>query len=197
MVGSPQSATTAAGRQRPTARTRPALAYTAIVVMGVAAGSAAVELLMRQAPALAPAEATRLAATPFEPPPLEAMRRDAGPAGAEDVQRLAVGLARSTLLALDQALRTGEFAVFRALAGADFQRANAIEELARIFVGVKRLDLTGGEPVVFGAPEITAFRLAFRAHVGDGGRGASVALAYVAENGEWRLDEISIGPRTP
>ena len=107
-------------------------------------------------------------------------------------------LARSTLMALNDANRTGNYGVLRALASPDFQAANSAEALARIFEGLRRegVDLSIAAvvppawetPSAVGPDQLLRLRGAYR----TGRHTLRFALAYAAVANDWRLIEISV-----
>lgn len=131
------------------------------------------------------------ALTPAAPP------SPARPAPAEQ----ALYLVRATLTALDQANRTGNYAVLRDLASPAFQARNSAADLANGFAGLRggRVDLSAATLVV---PQLT------RALVSEGGASMLLAgsyhlqpqvidfdLRFVIAGGHWRLDAIAVGAR--
>jgi len=107
-------------------------------------------------------------------------------------------LIRSTLLALDQANKTGNYTVLRDLGSPGFQ-VNTDAQLAEIFAGLRRdkLDLSGVaalDPELTLLPQIesngmlhmTGFFPSVPAQV-------KFDLLYAPVNGQWRLFGLSVG----
>ena len=120
------------------------------------------------------------------------------PKGAE-LSPQALYLIRSTLAALDDANRTGNYTVLRDLASPSFQAANSAADMAVAFTDLRRrnVDLGG---VVLAAPKLTepAVMEAGRHMrlVGQLAPGASQVLfdlRFEAIGGHWRLAAISVG----
>ena len=107
-------------------------------------------------------------------------------------------LARSTLMALNDANRTGNYGVLHALAAPDFQAANSAEALAGIFEGLRRegVDLSMAAvappsweaPSAIGPDRLLRLRGAYR----TGRHAVRFVLAYAAVANDWRLIEISV-----
>ena len=107
-------------------------------------------------------------------------------------------LARSTLVALDHASLTGNYAVLRELAAPAFQPANSAADLARIFAGLRGtgIDLSMAalaEPRWAAEPSIGPDQLLRLAGtIGSGAGEVRFALAYQAVANDWRLAAISV-----
>ena len=112
----------------------------------------------------------------------------------------AVYLARATLIALDHANRTGNYAVLRELSARTFKSSHAEEQLSTIFAGLRRasLDLTASavrQPLWQSAPIVErdgTLRLV-------GTMPASPVavrfnLGFIVDDGLWKLNAISITP---
>jgi hypothetical protein len=108
-------------------------------------------------------------------------------------------LIRSTLLALDQANKTGNYTVLRDLGAPSFQAANTAARLGDIFAGLRRdkLDLSGVavlEPQLTLLPQIessgmmhmTGFFPSVPTQV-------KFELLYAPVEGQWRLYGVSVG----
>jgi hypothetical protein len=107
-------------------------------------------------------------------------------------------LVRSSLIALDQANKTGNYTVLRDLAAPAFQ-SNTAARLAEIFAGLRRdkIDLVGVaalEPQLTLLPQIEANGLmhmtGFFPSVPSQ---VNFDLAYAPVDGQWRLFGISVG----
>jgi hypothetical protein len=108
-------------------------------------------------------------------------------------------LIRSTLLAVDQANKTGNYTVLRDLGAPGFQASNNAARLGEIFAGLRRnnIDLSGVavlEPQLTLLPEIesngmmrmTGFFPSVPVQV-------KFDLLYAPVNGQWRLFGIAVG----
>lgn len=122
--------------------------------------------------------------------------RTADPAQREREQ--AVFLVRSTLMAVGDANRTGNYAVLRDLAAPPFQSANSPANLASVFAGLRQsgLDLRRAamaEPHFDGQPAVGADGvLRMRGRLAGPLADVAFALAYVTVADDWRLIEITI-----
>jgi hypothetical protein len=107
-------------------------------------------------------------------------------------------LVRSTLLALDQANKTGNYTVLRDLGAPAFQ-ANTAARLAEIFAALRRdnLDLAGVaaiDPQLTLLPEIGADGLMrMTGFFPSAPAQINFDLAYAPVNGQWRLFGLSVG----
>ena len=107
-------------------------------------------------------------------------------------------LARSTLMALNDANRTGNYSVLRDLASPAFQSVNSPAALARIFEGLRRehVDLSVAALVapVWDAPPAFSrdglYRIA--GHYRAGRHLVRFSLAFVLIDESWRLIEIGV-----
>ncbi|MEZ5816829.1 MAG: hypothetical protein R3D44_07090 [Hyphomicrobiaceae bacterium] len=106
---------------------------------------------------------------------------------------------RSTLMALDDANRTGNYSVFRMLASPSFQAANSPDGLAEAF-SVHRARALDLSVAALSPPEWSALpaigqdgRLRLSGAYLLGGDLLRFALAYEASGGSWRLYEIRVG----
>ena len=111
-------------------------------------------------------------------------------------------LLRSSLLALDQANKTGNYTVLRDLGAPGFQ-ANTAAKLSEIFAQLRRdnLDLSGAavsEPQLTVAPEIAANGLLHMKGFFPGtGAQVNFELLYAPVDGQWRLFGVSVGLGQP
>ena len=119
-------------------------------------------------------------------------------AGGDEAGDAPAFLARSTLMALNDANRTGNYGVLRALAAPGFQTANSGDALARIFEGLRRegvdLSIAAVRPPSWEVlPAIGADGLLrLRGSYSTGRHAVRFALAYAAVGESWRLIEISV-----
>ena len=110
----------------------------------------------------------------------------------------AVYLVRSTLMALDDANRTGNYTVLRDLASPSFQAANSAQRLGEIFAPHRQaqLDLSiaaSSEPRWLSPPSVGADRLLRLIGRLDRSSGSiDFALAFEPQAGAWRLYEIHV-----
>jgi hypothetical protein len=105
-------------------------------------------------------------------------------------------LIRSTLLALDQANKTGNYTVLRDLGDPSFQ-TNSAARLAEIFVAQRRdnLDLSGVaalDPQLTLLPQIEGNLLHMSGFFPSVPKQVKFDLAYSPVNGHWRLFGISV-----
>lgn len=128
--------------------------------------------------------------TTASPPALESR-------GMADAQ--AVYLVRSTLLALDAANRTGNYAVLHGLAAPDFQQRNRPEDLARIFADLpgRGIDLAAVAltPPRLLSPPLPDERRQLRLHGRFEPASGPVAfdLKFDVVDGHWRLVALAVG----
>jgi hypothetical protein len=107
-------------------------------------------------------------------------------------------LVRASLLALDQANKTGNYTVLRDLGAPGFQ-VNTAAKLSEIFAQLRRdnLDLSGAavtEPQITVAPEVTANGLLHMKGFFPGtGAQINFELLYAPVDGQWRLFGVSVG----
>lgn len=132
----------AAGRRR----TASFMRLSGLLALTVAAGLA-LPALAQQQPVPAPAAPAPANAAPAAP---QAMNLD---------PKTVLMLVRSTLIALDQANKTGNYSVLRDLGSPGFQRINSDAKLAEIFAGQRSngLDLAAAlvlEPTITLAPQV-------------------------------------------
>lgn len=107
-------------------------------------------------------------------------------------------LVRSTLLSLENANRSGNYTVLRALATPEFQRSNSDAGLAAAFAALRQagIDLS---PAAVVAPllETPAVpdahnRLRLAGSLPGGGQPVGFDLQFAAVGGFWRLDAIAV-----
>ncbi|WP_181161330.1 hypothetical protein [Labrys okinawensis] len=96
---------------------------------------------------------------PAPGPPAPANAAPAGPQPMNLDSKTVLMLVRSTLIALDQANKTGNYSVLRDLGSAGFQRENSDAKLAEIFAGQRKagLDLAAAlvlEPTITLSPQV-------------------------------------------
>lgn len=115
-----------------------------------------------------------------------------------DDERAALYLARSTLMALDDANRTGNYSVLRLLGSPSFQSANSPERLSDVFAKTRHseLDLSVaalGHPRWSTPPAVGRDRLLRLIGAYDlPGADLRFALAFEPAAGAWRLHEIHV-----
>ena len=107
-------------------------------------------------------------------------------------------LLRSTLIALDQANKTGNYTVLRDLGAPPFQ-ANSAARLGEIFAGLRHdgLDLSGVavlDPQLTLLPEIDAEgMMRMKGFFPSAPAQINFDLVYAPVNGQWRLFAITVG----
>jgi hypothetical protein len=107
-------------------------------------------------------------------------------------------LVRSTLIALDQANKTGNYTVLRDIGSPAFQ-ANSAARLGEIFAGLRRdaLDLSGVlviDPQLTLLPELDAEgMMRMTGFFPSAPAQINFDLVYAPVNGQWRLFGISVG----
>ena len=107
-------------------------------------------------------------------------------------------LVRSTLIALDQANKSGNYTVLRDIGAPGFQ-ANTAARLGEIFAGLRRdnLDLAGVaalDPQLTVLPEIDASgMMRMTGFFPSAPAQINFELVYAPVNGQWRLFGISVG----
>ena len=114
-------------------------------------------------------------------------------------------LVKSTIIALDQANKTGNYTVLRDLAAPGFAAANNAARLAEIFANLRRdkIDLSGAlvlEPQLTVMPEITANGMLHLAgFFPSAPTQINFEFHYAAVDGQWRLFGIAtnLGSTTP
>ncbi len=117
-------------------------------------------------------------------------------------------LVRSSLLALDQANKTGNYTVLRDLGGPGFQAANTAARLAEIFAKLRndKVDLSGVaviDPQLSLLPQIEANGMMhMRGFFPSVPSQVNFELIYAPVEGQWRLFGISVnigqsGPAAP
>jgi len=126
------------------------------------------------------------------------------PAKAQDAaipdQAEAARLIWSTLIALDQANRTGNYTVLRDLGAPGFREANSAADLALIFAGIRAQDpglgrTLSSEPVYREPPRLTENgQLYITGHFPGRPQGIAFEFLFEAYASEWRLFGISVAP---
>jgi hypothetical protein len=114
-------------------------------------------------------------------------------------------LLKSTLLALDQANKTGDYSVLRDLAAPSFATANNPARLAEVFANLRRdkVDLSGVivlEPQLTALPELTQNGMMhFAGFFPSVPQQINFELLYAPVDGQWRLNGISaaVGSSAP
>jgi hypothetical protein len=112
----------------------------------------------------------------------------------------ALALIRYTLLAVDQANKTGNYTVVRDISGPDFQDANDPARLAQIFAplraqGVDMFVVAVTEPLYKEPPRITAKRMLYVAgQFPTTPHRINFELLFEVVRGQWRIYGISITP---
>lgn len=106
----------------------------------------------------------------------------------------------STLTALDQANRTGNYTVLRDLGAPGFREANTAADLAAIFATLRAQDpglarVLSAEPVYREPPRLTeAGQLYLTGTFATRPTGIAFELLFEPVAGEWRLFGLSVGP---
>jgi hypothetical protein len=106
----------------------------------------------------------------------------------------------STLVAVDQANRTGNYTVLRDLGSAAFRQANTAADLSVIFGNLRAQDpglgrVLSAEPVYREPPRLTDNGQFYIAGSFPGRpTGIAFELLFEQQAGEWRLFGISVGP---
>jgi hypothetical protein len=137
-----------------------------------------------------------LSAQPMELP--NNVRAFQKPLAPEPVAILA--MVRSTLVAVDQANKTGNYTVLRDLAGPKFHAANNAAALAQIFNALtsQNIDLlatTVVDPEYKSPPTITTQNMLYIAGTFPiAPRPVNFELLFEMESGRWRLFGVSITP---
>lgn len=140
-----------------------------------------------------PALPQRLSATKTAAPPKPR------PAASPGTTPQLIYLVRSALMTLDDANRTGNYSVLRDRSGTAFQKRNSAADLAQTFHGFRaqRIDLAAAallEPQLIGPVK----RPNAETMIVTGGfatvpRPVLFELGFVAEDGQWRIDQLSVG----
>lgn len=117
-------------------------------------------------------------------------------------QRQPLYLLRSTLTALDQANRTGNYSVLRALGTPAFQARNSAADLAVIFSGLRRnkIDLSEAAlrvPRWQHPPRPASDGLRLRGLMGLGKREIFFDLHFKARAGMWRMFAVRVEAKHP
>jgi hypothetical protein len=165
------------------------LAVGVVLIMGLAAG-VIVWTRLSGAQAQAPKAPQAQAKQPAQPQP-------PAPRPAQIDRNGVIILIRSTLLALDQANKTGNYTVLRDLGSPDFQ-ANSAAQLAEIFAQQRRdnVDLSGVaviDPQLSLLPQIEANGIMHMAGFFPSvPTQVNFELAYAPVGGRWRLFALSV-----
>jgi hypothetical protein len=150
-------------------------------------------------------EPTEVAQQEAKPAVVQLAQQEAKPAVAQEPKPAQIDrngviiLIRSSLIALDQANKTGNYTVLRDLGAPNFQATNTAARLGDIFAGLRRdkVDLSGVaalDPQLTLLPQIepnglmhmTGFFPSVPAQV-------RFELAYAPVDGQWKLFGISVG----
>ena len=168
-----------------------------IVAMSVAGAVAAV-MLWPQAQAQAQAQAPKQQPAPKQPAaPKQQQPQPQAPTPAQIDRNGVLILIRSTLLALDQANKTGNYTVLRDLGSPDFQ-ANSAARLAEIFAQERRdnIDLSGVaviDPQLTLLPQIEANGMMHMAGFFPSvPTQVNFEMAFAPVGGRWRLFALSV-----
>ena len=111
-----------------------------------------------------------------------------------------LAMVRSTLVAVDQGNKTGNYTVLRDLASPSFRDANTPAKLAQIFGTLvqQRIDLlatTVVEPTYTSPPVVTPKNMLYVVgHFAIAPRAINFELLYELNQGRWRLFGVSIQP---
>jgi hypothetical protein len=156
--------------------------------------------------ALAPLTAPRhgLAQSKTEPPVANRPSTPPGRMAAPDIvipsADIIVILIRSTLLSLNDALRTGNYTVLRDLASPSFREANNAGRLHQIFssLSAQRIDLSAVAILAPKLPQPPSIDQDKRLHIAGYFPGEPVrldfGLVYEAVASQWRLFGIAVNP---
>ena len=168
-----------------------------IVAMSVAGAVAAV-MLWPQAQAQAQAQAPKQQPAPKQPAaPKQQQPQPQAPTPAQIDRNGVLILIRSTLLALDQANKTGNYTVLRDLGSPDFQ-VNSAAQLAEIFAQERRdnIDLSGVaviDPQLTLLPQIEANGMMHMAGFFPSvPTQVNFEMAFAPVGGRWRLFALSV-----
>ena len=110
------------------------------------------------------------------------------------------GLVWSTLIALDQANRTGNYTVLRDLGAPGFRQANTAADLSQIFAAIRAQDpglgrVLSAEPVYTEPPRLTdAGQLYLSGRFAGRPQGISFEMLFEAQGGGWLLFGLSVAP---
>jgi hypothetical protein len=111
-----------------------------------------------------------------------------------------LALVRYTMLAVDQANKSGNYTVLRDIGGPDFHDSNDAARLAQIFApirtqGIDMLAIAVIEPQYKEPPRLTAKRMLYVAgRFAMTPRSVNFELLFEVVRGQWRLYGISIVP---
>lgn len=111
-------------------------------------------------------------------------------------------LVQSTLASLNQANLTGDYRVFLALSSSEFQRLNSNEQMAANFSQFRKLNIDLAPAVLYkprwtAAPAIEGGVLRMSGKLPTRPQEINFNLAFVRENGRWRVAGISVGLSAP
>ena len=173
------------------------LAVGVVLIMGLAAG-VIVWTRLSGAQAQAPKASPNVEAQAKQPSPKQpAQPQPPAPRPAQIDRNGVIILIRSTLLALDQANKSGNYTVLRDLGSPDFQ-ANSAAQLAEIFAQQRRdnVDLSGVaviDPQLTLLPQIEANGIMHMAGFFPSvPTQVNFELAYAPVGGRWRLFALSV-----
>jgi hypothetical protein len=114
-----------------------------------------------------------------------------------------LAMVRSTLIAVDQASKTGNYTVLRDLAGPGFRDANDASKLSKVFAmlttqGIDLLPVTVVEPQYKTPPTVTPKNMLYiYGTFPIAPRAVDFEILYEMNNGRWRLFGLLISPARP
>lgn len=114
-----------------------------------------------------------------------------------------LAMVRSTLVAVDQANKTGNYTVLRDLAGPEFRDANDASKLSKIFSplagqGVDLLAVTVATPTYKTPPQVTPKDMLYvYGSFAIAPRPINFEVLYKMHGGRWRLFGVLIEPAPP
>jgi hypothetical protein len=183
-------------RQRPMNRTVVALTFSALTAASATVFANAPETAPRVGPAPVPEQARPVAASAGPRTPRK-------PHAAPGLTPQQTYLIRATLLALDDANQTGNYTVLRDRAGAAFRQKNSAADLAQTFHGFRQNQI-GMQAVALVDPVLlvpaqrpTPETLILTGQVPLAPRAIVFELGFVADGGQWKLDQVAIGLAKP
>ena len=115
-------------------------------------------------------------------------------------QAAVLAMVRSTLLAVDQANKTGNYTVLRDLCSPQFREANTAARLGQVFgvlpaQGVDLLAVAIAEPMLAQAPSITPDRMLRVVGMFQiAPRAVTFEILYEPVGGQWRVYSLAILP---